>query len=571
MSSNSSLGPAAPAASASGSPGEAPLTRWQKFRLVVKVVELRLRFIALMAMTGLVFAYWDTLWNRYEKWMRPAEPIAAVSGVEYYCPMHPQVVQEQPGSCPICGMTLAKRKKGEKARLPEGALSRVQLVSSRIRQAGIWTAEVGFAPLMETLTTIGNVGFDERRLATISSKAAGRSRVEKLYVNFTGREVRAGEPLAELYNPELQQATQELLTAARRAEQDAPQMQTAAGRTLLGDRRELVRLSSEKLKRWGITEAQVDEILKNGKAEFTIPILAPIGGTLVKKNVVEGQEVPEGFPMFEIADLSRVWVQAQVFEHQLGLVREGQAVEATVEAYPGRMFPGRVEFIQPTLDPTTRTVEVRFDLENLDRQLRPGMFATVTLQIPVAGTPAFRTRVAATVPSGHEGHLASLTVDAHKKCPVTNAKLGSMGEPIAVEVEGRQVWVCCQACPPKLKAQPAKYLARLTPPPRDEVLSVPESAVIDTGSKKIVYVEAEPGVFEGREVDLGARIGDRFPVLDGLTPGEKVATKGAFLIDAESRLNPATAPAESGGDHSSHAGGPPPRAAVAPTQAPHRH
>jgi Cu(I)/Ag(I) efflux system membrane fusion protein len=571
MSSDGFPAPAVPAVPGPGPADEAPLTRWQKFRLVVKVVELRLRFIALMAATGLVFAYWDTLWNRYDKWMRPAaEKHAAVSGIEYYCPMHPQVVQDEPGSCPICGMPLAKRKKGEKGTLPEGVLSRVQLASSRIEQAGIRTAEVSFAPLMQTLTTVGNVGFDERRLATIPSKASGKSRVVKLYVNFNGREVQAGEPLAELYSPELHQAVQELLTAARRAELDATRVRTAAGRSLLGDGRELVRLSAEKLKRWGITQAQIDQILAEGKNDFTIPILAPISGTVIKKNVREGDEVPEGFPMFEIADLGHIWVQAQVFEHQLGLVREGQEVEATVEAYPGRTFPGKVEFIQPTLDPATRTVEVRFDVENPGHRLRPGMFATVTLKTPVADTPAFRAKVAVATRPGHAGHPASLTVEEQKNCPVTHAKLGSMGEPIPVEVEGRKVWVCCGGCLPKLKAQPAKYLARLEPPPRDGVLSVPESAVIDAGSRKMVYVEAEPGVYEGREVVLGPRIGDRFPVLEGLSPGERVAAKGAFLIDAESRLNPSAAPAHSG-NHPSRAGDPPPRAAAAPSAGIHRH
>ena len=166
---------------------ETPLTRWQKFRLVVKVVELRLRFVALMAITGLVFAYWDTLWNRYDKWMRPAaEKHVAVSGIEYYCPMHPQVVQDEPGSCPICGMPLAKRKKGEMLALPVGVTARVQLAAFRVKQAGIETAEVVYSPLIETLTTVGYVAFDERRLTTILSKAAGKSRVEKLLRQFRG-------------------------------------------------------------------------------------------------------------------------------------------------------------------------------------------------------------------------------------------------------------------------------------------------------------------------------------------------------------------------------------------------
>jgi Cu(I)/Ag(I) efflux system membrane fusion protein len=477
--------------------------------------------------------------------MRPAaEQHAAVSGIEYYCPMHPQVVQDEPGSCPICGMPLAKRKKGEKATLAEGVLSRVQLAPFRVQQAGIQTSEVGFAPLMETLTTVGNVGFDERRLARIVSKVTGTARVEKLYVDFTGKDVKAGEPLAELYSPELNQAIQELLTAARRAGQNAARTQTDLGRSLLGDRRELVRLSAEKLKRWGITQGQIDEILKEGRAGFTIPILSPIGGHVVTKKVQEGDEVSQGFPMFEIADLHTVWVQARVYERQVALVREAQAVEATVEALPGEVFPGKVEFIQPHLDPETRTVEVRYSLINPGHRLRPGMFATVTLKTPVADTPAFRAKLAASQSSVHGGNRNGLTAAAQKTCPVTNLKLGSMGDPVPVEVEGRKVWTCCGNCPPKLKAQPARYLARLEPPPRDEVLSVPESAVIDTGTKKVVYVETEQGVYEGRAVVLGPRIGDRFPILDGLAPGEKVAARGAFLIDAESRLNPTTRSSE---------------------------
>jgi Cu(I)/Ag(I) efflux system membrane fusion protein len=452
-----------------------------------------------------------------------------------------------------------------------------------VAQAGIQTAEVGYAPLAQTLTTVGSVAFDERRLAKIVSKVPGKSRVVRLYVNFTGQDVEAGQPLAEIYSPELSQSIEELLNVARRSESNAPRPQTAPARSLAGEWRAMVRLSTEKLKRYGVTQAQIDEILKKGRNDFTFPILSPVSGHVFKKNVFEGQEFQEGFPMFEVVDLHTVWVLAQVYEHQSSLVREGQAVEARVEAFPGQTFPGKVEFIQPHLDPATRTVEVWYALDNPGHRLRPGMFATVTLKTPVAQTPAFRSREAATQPPGDPGRTATLSAEEQQNCPVTHAKLGSMGDPIAVEVQGRKVWTCCAACPPKLKAQPAKYLAWLAPPPKDEVLSVPESAVIDTGSRTVVYVETEPGVYEGRAVVLGPRIGDRFPVLEGLAPGEQVAAAGAFLIDAESRLDPSTtpAPAESGANDPSQskakakakakAGDAPLRSAAAPTPDVHRH
>lgn len=553
--------------SAPASAGEPALTRWQKFRLVVKVVELRLRFVALMAATGLVFAYWDTLWNYYEKWTRPpGEVHAAASDTEYFCPMHPTVIQAEPGSCPICGMPLSKRKKGEAEALPPGVLARVALAPYRVAQAGVATSEVGYAPLTETVTTVGSVEIDERQLRRISSKTKGMSRVEKLFVNFTGTKVKAGEPLAELYSPELYQAVQELLLA-QRSGRDRPQAQTALGRSVLGDPKELVRLSAEKLKLWGITQAQIDQILREGKADFRLPILSPIGGVVIRKNVIEGDYVAEGQAMFEVADLTHVWVKAQIYENQFSLVQEGQAVEATVEAYPGEVFTGKVAFVDPLLDPQTRTVTVRYDLENADLRLRPGMFATVTLKTPVADTPAFRTRLASR-PAAGTARRASLTVEEQKICPVTTLKLGAMGEPVPVEVEGRKLWMCCEGCEPKLKDEPDKYLAKLAPAPKDAVLTVPESAVIDTGTKKVVYVEAEPGVFEGREVVLGAISGDRYPVLDGLFPGETVATSGSFLIDAENRLNPKAAgrrdPAPRPDDDAT-------RSAAAPTAAAHRH
>ena len=575
---------------------DAPRTRWRKIRLVIKVVELRLRFIALMALTALTFAYWDEIANRVDKWSRPATPPHAHdAGIEFYCPMHPQVVQEEPGACPICGMPLARRKAGEKTPLPPGATARVELAPFRVAQAGIRTVPIAYKPLTQSVTTVGYVAFDERKLMNIIAKVPGQTRVEKLLVNYTGQNVAVGQTLAELYSPEMSQAVQELRNVSRRAA-SAHASRTAVGRSLVADRDEMLRAAEEKLRLWGLTQAQIDEVKKTGRAAISIPILSPMQGHVIKKNVVEGQEVPAGFVMFELADLHTVWVQSQVYEQQLGLIHVGQPVEAVVEAFPGETFTGTVEFIQPRVDPTTRTVDVRYTLENPAYRLRPGMFATVNLKTVVADMPLFQAHnrsshsdVLASVqthcpvtgdPLGSMGepvpvevegrnvltcceacppkvkanpriYLAKLSTsvnvtmsaETQKTCPVTGAALGSMGKPVPVEVDGRKVWTCCEACPPKLKANPAKYLVRLAPPPGGAVLSVPESAVIDTGKRKVVYVETDPGVFMGREVVLGPRMGNLFPVLGGLAPGESVAASGAFLIDAESRLNPGPAPA----------------------------
>ncbi|WP_435007604.1 efflux RND transporter periplasmic adaptor subunit [Tundrisphaera lichenicola] len=521
----------------------ATLSRWQKIRLVVKVVELRLRFIVLMVGTGLVFGYWDTIKNHYEKWSRPpGDRHVAAHDFEYYCPMHPTVIQAEAGHCPICGMPLSKRKKGEKETLSPGVTARINLSPLRISQAGLRTSEVSYRPLAETVTTVGSVTIDERRLARISSKTKGMSRVEKLFVNFTGTPVREGEPLAELYSPELYQAIQEALLAQKYAGQTS-KLQTSIGRTALGDPGGLLRSSKEKLSLWGIGEAQIEEILAKGQSDFKLPILSPIGGVIVRKNVVEGQYVSEGEAMFEVADLGHVWIQAQIYEDQIALVRVGQKVEATVEAYPGRVFPGTVAFKDPILNPATRTLNVRYDLENQDGQLQPGMFATVTLKTPIAETPEFQGRLATTLPGRGLARKVSLTVAEQEKCLVTNAKLGSMGDPVPVDVEGKHLWMCCSSCESKLRGHPAKFLSRLDPAPIDSVLSVSETSVIDTGTKKIVFVEAEPGVFEGREVVLGSPSGNLYPVLEGLAPGEKVAEAGAFLLDAETRLNAGAAPA----------------------------
>ena len=276
------------------------------------------------------------------------------------------------------------------------------LAPFRVAQAGIRTEEVAYAPLSETLTTVGYVDSDERRRARIASKPRGKSRVEKLYVNFVGQSVKAGDPLAELYSPELYSATQELLTA-RRFAQRAAAPKTALGRSVMDDPQDLVRLASEKLRLWGLSQAQIDRILKEGKADHRMLITAPIGGVVSEQFVVQGQYVEEGGDMFSVVDLDHVWIKAQVYADQVALVRVGQAVEATVESFPGEIFPGTVAFIDPRVDPATRTVDVRYDLANPGLRLRPGMFATVSSRPPCRrrrssgrGSPRRRRRPAST-------------------------------------------------------------------------------------------------------------------------------------------------------------------------------
>ena len=531
-----------------------PLSRRRKAWMVFKVVELRLRFIAILAATAFGFAYWDTLWNMYETWRLPpsAAPAAgATSDIEYFCPMHPSVIQAQPGKCPICAMPLSKRKKGEKAALPPGVTARVELSPLRVAQGRVQTVEASYAPVSQTIKTVGSIEVDERRLARISQKIKGQARIEKLYVNFKGTAVKAGERLAELYSTDLDQAVQELLLANR------------------SNNAVLKNAAMRRLRLWGIQQAQIDGILRDGKAIDRLPVFAPIAGIVLEKYVVEGQYLNEGDPLFEVADLSVVWIKAQVYEDQQARIQVGQKVEAAVASFPGETFSGTVAFIDPTLNPSTRTVDVRLDLENPNLRLRPGMYASVSIEAKILGakpppTPASSPRI----------RTAQLTAQQQKFCPVTKQELGSMGEPLAVEVEGRKVWICCEGCETSLKADPKKYLARLVaaaaPPPSGQALVLPESAVIDTGTRKIVYVETEPNVYEGREVQLGPPADGVYPVLSGIAPGDKVAASGAFLIDAETRLNPGVA-ATYMGSGSASGPAPPSESAAAPAPQTHSH
>src|SRR5262249_36894317 len=246
-----------------------------------------------------------------------------------------------------------------------------------------------------------------------------------------------------------------------------------------------------------------------------LTIRAPMSGHVIRKYQVEGEYVEEGARLYDVVDLSTVWVQAQVYEDELALLQKGMAVSATTLAYPNRTFAGTLSFIHPHLDQSTRTLTVRFDMDNPEHELRPGMYATIKLQVPVARLDAtnqawmdeWRTRLAADL-ALHAADPGSGPLAAGGIEPLLHMGLQS---------------------------------ALLS---RGLVLAVPDGSVIDTGSRKVVYRQETPGVYEGVEVRLGPRMlapdGVAFyPVLHGLEAGEEVVTNGSFLIDAETRLNPA--------------------------------
>ncbi len=474
------------------------LTRRQKLRLVGLVILKRLRFIAVLAAVGVFIGYWDTVKNYWDKWTQP-KSVAVEElepGQEFYCPMDPQVIRStyDPNGdvpkCPICGMPLSVRKKGEAVKLPEGVTGRVQLSPERIQLAGIKTVSIDYRPVAKQTKTVGYVAFDETRLSRIVSRVEGY--VEKLYVDETFTLVHKGDPLAEIYSPELFSTARELVLATRD-----------------GGVADLAVAARNKLLLLGVSQQEIDGIAASGKPSLRLIIRSPQEGFVVDKKIVVGASVEAKMTLFEVADLSTIWVEADVYEKDIPFLRVGQKVEAAVEACPHRTFTGKLALIYPRLETATRTNRIRFALDNAEHELRPGMFATVRINTPLETIEPFKSI-------------------AHRR-PL------SLGERARVRTVGQEKES------PRPNPLPKGEGTGAGATPQYEFLCVPERAVVDTGSKKVVYVEREPGLFEGVEVELGPRHDGYYPVIQGLKPGDKIAAAGGFLIDAETRLNPAAA------------------------------
>lgn len=303
----------------------------------------------------------------------------AAARTPYHCPMHPSIVQDHPGECPICSMTLVPFG-DEPARAPStdggapAGLAPIELSPERIQMSGLRTAKVTREPLGAELRAVGTVTASERGQAQVSARFAGW--VQQLLVSETGRVVRKGEALATIYSPDVLRAEQEYLTARKWAA--APEGSAAGGAPGLAED------ARKRLELLGVAPQEIDELVRTGQPQRTVTLRAPAAGTIVRKTAVAGTYVQPGSELYAVADLSSVWLIAEVAERSAGRVRVGQPARLELTAYPGQTFKGRVALVSPTLDAESRTLRLRVELRNPGGKLKPGMYGTVFLDVPRA-------------------------------------------------------------------------------------------------------------------------------------------------------------------------------------------
>lgn len=390
--------------------------------------------------------------------MQPAAAAAAAKGSgKYWCPMHPQVTSDDPNArCDLCGgMKLVPRPAAAE---PVPGLVPVDIPVDRVQRIGIRTEKVVRQSLAGSLRTAGAVEASERGLASISPRFSGW--IEDLQVAETGQRVKKGQTLATIYSPEVLQAQQELLTALGWS---AGQPGGGAGPLHHGEVTPLQGLAADarhRLELLGISPQEIDAIARNRRPQRAIAIRSPVAGHVIAKNAVVGMSVSPGLPLFQVADLSTVWVIAEVYEADLKRVRVGQLARFEPSSSPGDVFKGKVNFVYPVLDAGSRTLRLRLEFRNRSGaaglQLLPGMYGTVFLDLP--------------------------------------ATTGLM---------------------------------------------VPSEAVVDTGDVQYLFVVKDGGRFEPRRVKVGARLEGRMEVVQGVAEGETVVTTANFLVDSESRLRAA--------------------------------
>ncbi|MFI0429187.1 efflux RND transporter periplasmic adaptor subunit [Mariniflexile sp. HMF6888] len=280
-----------------------------------------------------------------------------VEGMEtiWTCSMHPQIQMKEPGQCPLCGMDLIPLESNDSAIDPNA----LQMTEDAMKLANVQTMVVGGSKeTNKKLALNGKVQIDERKLYTQSSHIPGR--IEKLYINFTGEKVNRGQTLAMVYSPELVTAQEELLQAYRIKETQP----------------ELFEAAKQKLNNWKIGESTINKIISSNKPIQQFPITADVSGIITAKKVDLGDYVSQGMPIYEIADLSSLWVLFDVYESDMPWVKVGNKINYTIQSLPGESFEGVVTFIDPLINPQTRVASARVEVKNPENKLKPEMFAS---------------------------------------------------------------------------------------------------------------------------------------------------------------------------------------------------
>ena len=380
----------------------------------------------------------------------------------YHCPMHPTYISDKPGDCPICNMKLVPMKEtDDKSSAGLSGQASVTITPQQEQLIGVRKEQVTGRTLTRTIRAVGTIVYNAQKMYHINTKIAGW--VDKMdCCALAGQFIEVGTPLFSIYSPELVVAQQEYLSALEmlKKAEDAklPEMIKSAG--------QMVEATKQKLVFWDISEDQIDKIVKDGKPSRTLWITTPGAGFIVGDELHLGQYITPGEMIYKIADTSTVWVEAEIYEYELLYINVGDSVEVTVSSYPAERFTGKVKYIYPYVNPTTRTIKARIELDNPDYKLKADMYADVLLK-----------------------------------------------KEVSVK------------------------------------LAVPVEAVMDSGKRRIVFVDKGNGLFEPRDVKLGGKFDHYYEVIDGLFIDEIVVTSGNFLIDSESKLKSATQNMGSGHKH----------------------
>jgi Cu(I)/Ag(I) efflux system membrane fusion protein len=322
------------------------------------------------------------LWKNQHTGKSAAENATEVKQL-YTCSMHPFIIREKPGLCPICGMELIKKidnSASSAAQMPVAMADHVSLSPTQRVMANVATVEAKNDILNKEINAVGIVQYDQSRQAKVTAWATGR--IDKLYVNSVGAMVSKEKPVAELYSPDLVAAQQEYILAIRSREQ----LKSSPFPSITQSGEGLVSSARERLKLLGVRESQIATLEKNGRPGVRLAIYSPFSGVVIEKMVQQGQYVNTGEVLFNIADLSTVWVELELYENEFPNIHIGQQVDVRSQSFPGNVFTGRIAFIYPFLDPKTRTVKARVEMRNPGLKLKPDMFVNASIRVPLEST-----------------------------------------------------------------------------------------------------------------------------------------------------------------------------------------